>query len=142
MLGSEPSALPLGDSPELRITASQNLHGMPILSLNHKTTQFIIGTNSHLLYMAGEVGIEPTNAEIKTQCLTTWRLPRITNYCFAKSCMGCRSNPCTTKPHISIGTRASAIRAADSVTNAANTQAPEPVIATIVALSSRLSHSR
>ncbi len=27
--------------------------------------------------MAGEVGIEPTNAEIKTQCLTTWRLPII-----------------------------------------------------------------
>src|SRR5438105_15767050 len=25
--------------------------------------------------MAGEVGIEPTNAGIKIRCLTTWRLP-------------------------------------------------------------------
>ncbi len=25
--------------------------------------------------MAGAVGLEPTNAEIKTQCLTTWRRP-------------------------------------------------------------------
>ena len=41
MLGSEPSALPLGDSPELRITVSQNLHGMPIQSLHHKTTQSV-----------------------------------------------------------------------------------------------------
>ncbi len=41
MLGSEPSALPLGDSPELRITVSQNLHGMPIQSLHHKTTQLV-----------------------------------------------------------------------------------------------------
>ncbi len=137
MLGSEPSALPLGDSPELRITVSQNLawDADPIPApQNHSI--------SPLVYMAGEVGIEPTNAEIKTQCLTTWRLPRITNYCLAKSCMGCRSNPCTTKPLISIGTCASAIRATDSVTNSANTQEPEPVIATIVALSSCLSHSR
>ena len=26
--------------------------------------------------MAGEVGIEPTNAGIKIRCLTTWRLPK------------------------------------------------------------------
>ena len=26
--------------------------------------------------MAGTVGIEPTNAEIKTQSLTTWRRPK------------------------------------------------------------------
>src|SRR5690349_3395281 len=26
--------------------------------------------------VAGEVGIEPTNAGIKIRCLTTWRLPR------------------------------------------------------------------
>ena len=25
--------------------------------------------------LAGEVGIEPTNAGIKIRCLTTWRLP-------------------------------------------------------------------
>ena len=41
MLGSEPSALPLGDSPELRITVSQNLHGMPIQPLHHKTSQLV-----------------------------------------------------------------------------------------------------
>ena len=35
--------------------------------------------------MAGEVGIEPTNAGIRIQCLTTWRLPIITNYCLANS---------------------------------------------------------
>jgi len=56
--------------------------------------------------------------------------------------MGCRSSPCTTKPLISIGTLARAIRAADSVINSANTQAPEPVIAAIVVLSSCLSHSK
>ena len=27
--------------------------------------------------MAGTVGIEPTNAEIKTQSLTTWRRPNV-----------------------------------------------------------------
>ena len=27
--------------------------------------------------MAGTVGIEPTNAEIKTQSLTTWRRPNL-----------------------------------------------------------------
>ena len=35
--------------------------------------------------MAGEVGIEPTNAGIRIQCLTTWRLPIITNYYLASS---------------------------------------------------------
>lgn len=28
------------------------------------------------LKLAGEVGIEPTNAGIKIRCLTTWRLPK------------------------------------------------------------------
>ncbi len=28
-----------------------------------------------MLLLAGEVGIEPTNAGIKIRCLTTWRLP-------------------------------------------------------------------
>src|SRR3989338_11239921 len=28
--------------------------------------------------LAGEVGIEPTNAGIKIRCLTTWRLPNLT----------------------------------------------------------------
>src|SRR5215203_5419810 len=30
------------------------------------------------LKLAGEVGIEPTNAGIKIRCLTTWRLPSVT----------------------------------------------------------------
>lgn len=30
-------------------------------------------------YLAGVVGIEPTNAGIKIQCLTTWRHPKKLN---------------------------------------------------------------
>ena len=31
---------------------------------------------TYQLNMAGTVGFEPTNAEIKTQSLTTWRRPK------------------------------------------------------------------
>ena len=43
---SKPGALPLGDAPNLM-----------------------------LYLMAGAAGFEPTDAEIKTRCLTTWRRP-------------------------------------------------------------------
>ena len=48
----------------------------------------LLGTN-----MAGEVGIEPTNAGIKIRCLTTWRLPKK-----RQSPKGCFFNPRATNP--------------------------------------------
>ncbi len=46
MARSKPAALPLGDAPK-----------------------------SMLCLMAGAAGFEPTDGEIKTRCLTTWRRP-------------------------------------------------------------------
>ena len=47
---SKPGALPLGDAPNVILCFSLRL-------------------------MAGAAGFEPTDAEIKTRCLTTWRRP-------------------------------------------------------------------
>jgi hypothetical protein len=44
-----------------------------------------------LSVLAGEVGIEPTNAGIKIRCLTTWRLPKGNRSRFEIS--GCREAP-------------------------------------------------
>ncbi len=50
MARSKPAALPLGDAPK---------------------TQYIL----QVKMMAGAAGFEPTDGEIKTRCLTTWRRP-------------------------------------------------------------------
>jgi hypothetical protein len=43
--------------------------------LRKKSAALAAGYTNYVL--AGEVGIEPTNAGIKIRCLTTWRLPII-----------------------------------------------------------------
>ena len=49
---SKPGALPLGDAPKT-----------------------YVHTHLQMKMMAGAAGFEPTDAEIKTRCLTTWRRP-------------------------------------------------------------------
>src|SRR6185436_5897064 len=98
--------------------------------------------------MAGEVGIEPTNAGIKIRCLTTWRLPSGENRrarhsrarfrsdqarvsAAAKLASGCRTSVRATKPRhpdFAPSAAASAAVAMASEANTANTLLPEPVI--------------
>ena len=80
--------------------------------------------------------------ECRDQNPVPYRLATPQDHCFKKSCMGCRSNPRATKPLMSTGILANAAPASNSVANSAKTQAPEPVIAVIVALLSCLSHSK
>src|SRR3989304_3669924 len=87
--------------------------------------------------LAGEVGIEPTNAGIKIRCLTTWRLPN--NFqSSTQSCNGCLANPCATKPRIGCGNCCNTASAWPRLSNSANTHAPDPVI---LALPKLLSHA-
>src|SRR5450759_1309178 len=93
--------------------------------------------------LAGEVGIEPTKAGIKTQCLTTWRLPnnlqqplttyysyvgKQSPYSSTKSCNGCFAKPCATTPRIPCGNCFIIASAWLRLANSANTHAPDPVI--------------
>ncbi len=57
MARSKPAALPLGDTPTV----------MP--DKDYQTP----------LKMAGVLGFEPRNGEIKTRCLTAWRYPNFRN---------------------------------------------------------------
>src|SRR4051812_39448287 len=80
--------------------------------------------------VAGEVGIEPTNAGIKIRCLTTWRLPKGNGVVriYAKSRSGCTFNDLATQPAVPGGADRTARIADCSDSNAAKTQAPDPVM--------------
>ena len=47
----------------------------PVHPLQCASKSAALAGNSYPKNLAGEVGIEPTNAGIKIRCLTTWRLP-------------------------------------------------------------------
>ncbi|VXA86448.1 conserved hypothetical protein [Aeromonas veronii] len=55
MARSKPAALPLGDTPTALLNSRE--------------------TGKELLKMAGVLGFEPRDGEIKTRCLTAWRYP-------------------------------------------------------------------
>ena len=92
--------------------------------------------------MAGEVGIEPTNAGIKIRCLTTWRLPKGKPLRQAYSHNGWRASERATNPVMPLGICESARCAASSAANAAKMHAPDPVIRAPDPIDSRASASR
>ncbi len=59
MARSKPAALPLGDTPTALLNSRE--------------------TGKELLKMAGVLGFEPRDGEIKTRCLTAWRYPNRNN---------------------------------------------------------------
>ena len=66
--------------------------------------------------MAGVLGFEPRNGEIKTRCLTAWRYPNHLNCCNVEK-RGDMFSPLATNPSSPFGTQANTSRAVTSSSN-------------------------
>ncbi len=53
----------------------QNFNGFSCLCQENSTKNRTNDWSDKRIFMAGAAGFEPTDAEIKTRCLTTWRRP-------------------------------------------------------------------
>lgn len=79
------------------------------------------------LNMAGVVGLEPTNAGIKTQCLATWRHPNNLQLICSVLCSGDRCTARATNPLNDAGRWAKTASALTLSAKLAKMQAPVPV---------------